>query len=256
MNLSASYRYQMTDHKKSIICFYIIMFIVTASLYTFIGISITSNGGANATGNFNGIEISTSIFLLIIALTSYKETFGMMVQNGISRKTMFIGRVLTTVSVALVMAIFDKVIYLILKAITSIGIANLTVNSLYEAIYMTRSAEISSFQLHVESFLIHFFLYMALMAVGYLLTTIFYRLNKTGKVVFTSALPVGIFVVLPVIETYFTKGKITKAFVKFIDFAFGVSRQQPFHTIIFCSLILILFSGFSWIFIRRANVKG
>ena len=255
MNIRASYRYQLADHKKSIISFYIIIVLIFAFIFTAIGISVHKNGISLLEGNFTGVDISSAIFLFVAAMASYKETFGMMIQNGISRKTMFASRILTTVSIALVMAVIDKVLLVISKGVASNISDNLSYVSIYELLYSARVMEVSTVRMHVESFFFSISMYLAFMAVGYLITTIFYRLNKTGKVLLASGLPVGAFVVFPIIDSAVTDHRISKVLTRLFDFAFGFSKQIPFRAMISCTFVFIIFSAISWLFIRKANIK-
>ena len=255
MNIRASYRYQMADHKKSIIIFYICIVLIFAFIFASIGISMHKNDISLSEGTFSGMDISSAIFLFVVAMASYKETFGMMIQNGISRKTMFASRILSTVSIALVMAVIDKVLLVISKGVASNISDNLSYVSIYELLYSARVMEVSTVRMHVESFFFSFFMYLAFMAVGYLITTIFYRLNKPGKVLLASGLPVGVFVVLPILDSIVANGRISKALIELFDIAFGLTKQIPFNAMISCTLVFIIFSAVSWLFLRKANMK-
>ena len=254
MNIRASYRYQMVDHKKSIIAFYITILLVFIFLLTTMGISIHNNDGTT-TASFSGINLFTAIFLFVAALSSYRETLGMMIQNGVSRRTMFFGRILTTVSLALIMATIDILLSLIFEVLASIISDNLTYISIYKSLYSVRAMEVSTFQIYVESFMFSFFMYLAYMAVGYLITTIFYRLNKTGRVLLASGLPVSVFVLIPILDSVVADGRIGKLFIEFLDIALGLTKQIPYYSMISSTLALILLSALSWLFIRKANVR-
>ena len=64
------------------------------------------------------------VFLFIAGLNSFKENFGMLLQNGVSRRTMFTGRLLTMVSLCVGMTLMDRALLLLFR-----GVSALTDNS-------------------------------------------------------------------------------------------------------------------------------
>lgn len=111
------------------------------------------------------------------------------------------------------------------------------------------------FQLQAVSFLNDFLLYLFCIAAGYLITVVFYKLNKTGQIALGAGAPVGLLVVFPILDAALTKGKGMNAIIKSIDFAFGFSTQQPSHAIFTFAVCFLLFSGLSWLLIRKASIK-
>lgn len=99
MKTRASYRYQVFDNLKAIYVFYFVVLCVDALIFVTAYMSHTQTG--NASGQFSGMELSTAIFLFIAGLCSFKEAFGMLIQNGVSRKSIFIGRILTAMTIPL-----------------------------------------------------------------------------------------------------------------------------------------------------------
>ena len=79
--------YQISEMKKPLLIYYaIIFFLLLASfLTTEVFLHISANGTT-----INGIEISSMIFIFVCGLNSFKEPFRMFLQNGLSRKTLFL----------------------------------------------------------------------------------------------------------------------------------------------------------------------
>ena len=111
MNLKATYKYQLREYKNSVIIYYLVVVLV----YIFFGVStsIMEETNFQSTG---GIELSTVIFLFVIGLNSFKETFLMLLQNGISRRTMFLGRMMTAVTLSFGMMAIDRIFLSIIKS--------------------------------------------------------------------------------------------------------------------------------------------
>lgn len=255
MNIKASYRYQLADQSKSIFAYYIILLGIFLLLFLSMTVTISTDDGSIVSGQFGGMEMATVIFVFIAGLNSFKENFAMLLQHGISRKTLFVGRILTALSVALVMATIDQVLLLCFRALTMISSDFLSCSSLYEQIYLGEVTGMGSLTNHIASYLFNIFLYLGFMAAGYLITLVFYRLNKAGKVAVGAGVPVSVFIVLPIFDYSVTGGKISAAIFKFIDFAFGISTHQPVNAMITCTIAFILFSGLSWLLVRRVDVK-
>jgi hypothetical protein len=252
MNIKASYNYQMADQKKSISIYYFIIVCILIAL--FVLTSVTINSGSVVNANFNGLDLATVIFLFVCGLCGFKECFLMLAQNGVSRKTLFVSRLLTTVSIAFVMAVIDKILFIVFKELF-LWQSETPYTSLYELIYPAKAAEMNVLNLHTASFIFDFCLYLCIMAAGYLITILFYRLNNAGKVAVGAGVPVGFFIVLPIIDRIAANGKIGTAIFKFIDFSFGFSEGIPVHAYITCIISFAVLSILSWMLIRKAAVK-
>jgi hypothetical protein len=205
------------------------------------------------TDQLSGLEFATVIFLFIAGLNSFKEEFGLLIQNGISRKTVFAGRILTSLTVAMGMAVIDKLVSFIFQGLNTVTDGNIGSSTLFELVYKNYRQE--GMLMPLTSFLFSFFLYLCFSGAGYFITTAFYRLGKAGKVALSVSLPVGIFVVLPIFDYTIAGGRITAALYKFLDFALGISSGRLINEMITCTLAFLIFSGFSWLLIRKASVK-
>lgn len=254
MNIRASYYYQVAEHKKSIINYYIIFIAAILFLFITMGVDIKSDDSITYS-QIGGTGMATMIFLFVTGLCGFKETFGMLMQNGISRKSLFCGRISTSLMIAVVMAFIDEILSVIFKGITSLVGENFIYSSLYEQIYYSKVNEMGAVRLHVESFILDFFLFLGAIALGYVIALTFYRMNKTGKAALGAGLPIGLFIVLPFFDSLVTNGKITTTIMKLIDSAFGFTSQQPLNAMLTGGISFVVLSGLSWLLIRRANIK-
>jgi hypothetical protein len=266
MNIKAAYYYQLGDHKKSIIMYYIILMVVYLLLLTTMTFSVstvqtttyTGTSGVTAhttvSGSFGGMEWATIIFVFVAGCNAFKETFGMLIQNGVSRKTLFISRCITAVSISVIMATIGKVFLILFKLLTKISDGTLTCSSLYEQLYLKEAVGFGSFRLHAVSYIFDIFMYLCFMTLGYVISLVYYRLNKSGKIALSVSIPVGLFLVLPIVDSTFTDGKISKAIFKFFDFAFGVSSGHPVNAMITCFVGFLLLSLCSWLLVKKSTV--
>ncbi|HEX3021381.1 MAG TPA: hypothetical protein VHQ24_07630 [Lachnospiraceae bacterium] len=255
MSIKSSYHYQIKDHKNSIIIYYLILIGIMVLVFTGMGVSIAREDGTNVSGQIGGFEMSTVIFLFVTALCSFKESFGMLLQNGVSRKTLFTSRIAVTITIAAIMALIDKVILAIFSIFTNL-VDNIDSSSIFEQLYMKKASEMNELQLNIESFIFGFLLYVCVMAGGYFITILFYRLGKTGKVIIGAGVPFTVFMLLPILDTAIFDGRITKAIGKLIDFALGFSNNSPTNAFITFLLGSVVVSAVSWLLMRKAVVKN
>ena len=250
MTLKSAFKYQLVDHKNSIIIFYICIFAMTA--LTFFSAMMSTN---NAISMVGGFEFATMIFLFVTGLNSFSESFRMLAQNGVSRKSMFQARMAVFAVLAFGMAIIDKIINLIGDSLASF-VERFHWLSLYDQLFARRAAAMNGFVSTLESTLFDASLYLAALGLGYFITIMYYRLDKNGKIAVSVGVPVGLMVGLPILERFISGGRIARALYRFILFAFGIRTATPYASMTtFCISFLVL-CGLGWLMMRRAAVKA
>lgn len=250
MSLKASIRYQLKDNIKSILIFYLIIICVISLIATSIAIP-----GNNGNTNLNGMEFATVIFLFILGLNSFKENFHMLLQNGLSRKTLFIGAILTMLAVSIGMAFIDSAL-LILSKLVAVKVDGLIVISTFEMGYAEHITGISKMQIFAERLIFQIMMNLTFAVIGYFITIAYYLMNKALKTIVSISVPVGLFVVLPLIDSTFANGSISKIINDIIDLAFGIKSQNPYCAMIAFLITSVVFGSFSWLMSRRAIVKN
>jgi hypothetical protein len=203
--------------------------------------------------SFSGLDIATAIFLLIAGLCSFKESFLMLSQNGVSRKSMFISRLLVAISIAFGMAVIDQIATTISKICLPLS-GNVTSLSLYELIYL-RGNPGNTLRAGAGMFVYHFFLYTLMTAAGYFITVMFYRLGKGGKIAVGAGVPALLMFGFPAADLIFGFS-VTRAFGRFIDAALGLTSANPYAAMITFTVATAALSFFSWMLLKKAAVKA
>lgn len=247
MNIKAALKYQLEDHKKSIIIFYITILFVYLIAITSIW-SISTN--VRVSGSFNGMNVATAIFLFVSGLCSFRENFLMLGQNGISRKTIFTSRVIVNIIVAIVMAIIDKFIWIIFKAIAGSS-GSMEFKTLFEMVGGNGLNGMSNLLINLGDIGFSIVIYLACIFVGYFITIMFYRLNKAGQAIVGAGVPVFFLVVLPIFDSVVAGGRINRFFSKVVTFAVGTLDRFIISSIV----ISVVFAALSWLLMRRASEK-
>src|SRR5665647_391197 len=126
MKGKSSIKYQLSEMKSPVAIFYFIMFCILVLGFTFKTIGVVSINGSSVFSNsslsgpgFTGMEAVSAIFLFVCGLNSFKEFFRMLTQNGLSRKTIFAGRIITFLALCAGMAVIDKFILVVGKIIAA-----------------------------------------------------------------------------------------------------------------------------------------
>jgi hypothetical protein len=202
-----------------------------------------------------GIEGSAMIFLFILGLNSFKETFLMMLQNGTTRKSMFIGRLITILVTSAFMAVVDRFVVNVGGLINTIN-ENYYLNGMYEMIFQSRVKSLHIVVMNLEAIIITIGVYAAAMVAGYFITTAYYRMSKMLKIVVSIGVPTSLMILLPVLDSTLFGGKVSVALGRFFGFVFGGKTGNPYNLLISCILFSIVGIGLSWLLIRKAVEKN
>ncbi len=247
MNILASYRYQLADHKKSILVFYLVEILVVCAAILF-KLMASQEIAPGVQISVSGCETATFIFLFVVGVCSFREPFLFSVQNGISRKTLFTAKLLTMVSVAAIMSAVDTVLFLIQKGVQAAIHSNVQVDRVY-ALYFGTQGD-GTAMLLVKSFVLEFLMALAIMAIGYFIAVLFYRLGKGGRIaVVVGFLAFSLFG-LPFLNSI-THGVAAEFGALLSHAAFGTPLRM-------CLAYLFLFaaaSGLAFLLMRRAVVR-
>lgn len=249
MNLRASYRYQIADHKKSILVFYLVIFCIYALMGMSISVMIKGNGGTY--GSISGLEISTVVFLFVTGLNTFKENFGMLTQNGISRRSLMVGRLLVMLTVCLFMTLLDRIWFFCGAWLHHVFGDSINAAMLMDMMY-NRAKDVSTLRLHMEALAFNFSLYFAAMSVGYLITVVFYRLNKIWKTILGAGLPIFFLILLPLLDAQVFRGLISYYLGSCAMKFFGFTSGNPLYAVLSFLVISAVALLGAWFVMRRA----
>ena len=236
MKLTAAIKYYLNDFKRAVAVFYsILIFIFVALLITFTYFEVDNV-------SISGPEGSSLIFLFVVGLNSFKNPFRLFLQTGRSRRTLFVGYVVSLAILSVVMVLLDA-----------------GMDWLYSSSLRNESLFISSFQARygtngaafLDSLLWSFISYMALGMSGYFLTTLFYRMNKALKLVVSIGVPIFFLTVLPIIDTIYFSGVIYSFFFKVL----AMAMATPYNSMLFFAAVYLLTGGFGFLLTRSATAK-
>ena len=258
MNSKSVYKYQLENFKKPILVFYLV--IACVFVLAILGVatklfSVNTGFSMDSKYQISGFEFNTIVFLFVCGLNMFRETFRLSMQNGVSRKNIWIGTALSFLTVGGGVALIDTVIrFVAVNFITpQFG---LRVGGLYELMYESRNIEISTVQSAFEGFLLNICLYTAVLAVGYFITIGYYRMNKIAKIVVSIGVPAFFTIVLPILIGIFFNVDPSERYNHVARLALGGSNyDNPFFAMGTGILVTAVFLGLAYLMVRRAPIK-
>ena len=255
MKLNAIYRYQLADHRRGVLIFCAVILAVMALVPMQVTFTSDILSTTNESIQMSGFEMAPAVFLFICGLSAFKENFLFALQNGISRKTLFINRLYVAVTLAVGMAFFSLLLLVLGKTIESPA-SGIAYSSLLSMIYQsTGDASFSGLFEYLNSFLFLTVLFIAAQALGYLITVALYRMNKKQKISYIVGFYIVVFVVLPIVDM-FISGQISTILLKFLDLSMGITAHNPVIGMFSLLIFSITATGFTWVLIRNAGVKN
>lgn len=234
-------KYQLFEMKKTIMIYYGVMIAIYLVLS-----SATSNQGI-----VSGSEVTTAIFLFVVGLNSFTNSFKMFLQNGISRETLFCSYSISTTIVAVFMAFVTSIVNIVMNIFFNYEL-------LYFQIYGggTIGNNNNGFVKFIGGFLWTAFLYMMAIMLGYFITTLYYRMNTKLKIFVSVGVPGFLLIGIPYIEYNWTNGRISEGIFNFVTYAFGITNgYNPCYFMVTSLVILMILGVLSYSLIRRAVVK-
>lgn len=238
--------YQLADMRKPLFIYYsIIIFLLVVTILTtevFVGISI--NGTV-----INGIELSTMIFIFVCGLNSFKETFRMFIQNGLSRRTLFLSFLYSLLPVTGVMALIDT-------SLGAIGRSLGSYKSFFLEFYQHYFSGASALQIFLVGFALSFLLYATSALAGYFITTLYYRMNKGLKLMVSIGVPALILFVLPLVDMSIAHGAISRGIGQLFLLASGAKAgYNPLYPLVSCIIVGSTLAVLTFLLQRRAVIK-
>lgn len=257
MKIKPSLRYQLYDQRTAILVYYGVM--VAMILLNLLFLPFAGDSDLRVTSG--GITAVTAVFVFVVALCSFKESFLLELQHGVSRRCQFLSHLAAMGVSCAVMAVADE-IYTLFITLLSLPFPNSVFSySLYEMCYVTEEVgpDMAAYAtIHTSpatallSIVFSFFVLLAISAFGYLITTFNYRLHKWGKIIFWAGWPVMLIALGTLLDHYPAQVASMKAWL--LQACFTLRGSLPLCCLT-CLALAAVFSGLSWLLMRRAQMK-
>lgn len=225
MNTATSFRLHLREYRSAVMIYYIIIFIILC--ITSIGVSSDSST--------SGLEASTSWFLFVCGMCSFRASFLSHLQFGSTRKTLFKGWLSSAGTICLGMSILNLVLLLILNQLLHLPVGSPVFSIQIDNVFLRLFA----------GAVYYFFEYFLLISIGYLITVGFYRLNKTGKWIVSILMGGCGMLAIFLIER----------FESYIDAIFLYPSSHPFIVSGIFLVVAAMILSFCWLLIRKMPAK-
>ena len=183
-------------------------------------------------------DSATLVFLFVIGLNSFKESFKFSSANGVSRKRYFRESLLAMVGIAALAALIESVLPLISQTFAR-----------HEMLYLTIYRNTSFIAACTWTFALYYFVLMA----GWLINLVYYRSSTLMKIVFSLS-PVYVILLLIGLNKL-ANGSVFIAIGNFISFYWGITDSNSYVAVLNLLATSLLFSGLIVLLMRRAPVK-
>lgn len=241
MKIRQAMRYHFMDSFNGTSLFYMILMLIYAVAL------IPALLFSQVDFSTSGAETSAMIFIFVAGLNSFKPNFRMFLQNGVSRRTHMAGFHLNLLAICLFMALMD-----ILFPLLFAGPLHMR-GELFE-LYGVQAW-------HPLSILLRIALYLMLGELGMLVTCLYYRMSKPGKLLFSIGVPTLLIIVLPLVGALFPALRLFERLGQMVGWYLGyMGAATPLGAMVRCTMHLVLtgaiWVGCSWLLVRRATLKG
>lgn len=237
MKVNSLIKYQCWSTMKPLLIFYTIVYGIVALGYFISYITF----GSFDKGVFNSIELACLIYLGITGSLGFSEDFKMAIQNGFTRKQIFIAVIVMFSFVALIMSVVDTIFAQILPAYTS----------LFQQIYGSGHSVIIQW-------LLLGLIYFSVAISAYLCTLLANKIGKKRFYFIVIALSLIILVIVPLVINIYIPLEIVTKIANAIVWAFGFTANgtiQFFNPIICIVLIIGIIEYFSFVTIKKTELK-
>lgn len=246
-------KYQLETFVKPVAIYYSIFIAVIIFL------SVIANKSG---GNFSssGLEFSTWIFVFVSALNSFKGPFYFAQANNVSRKSFFKGTFLYALVVSLVLPVIDIIINRVYNLFVESpmnydmiyrnigGLSNAGTVRKIEGLNNVMNYSVdNSLGALVENYLFLVAALMVVFALGLLINTILFRLNRVGKYVAS-----GIVATLVMISGFIPQSFWIKI-GEFCSKVFGYDSQNAYLGVMTLLIIAVIGFGVQYTLVRKAE---
>lgn len=249
MNIKSVYKYQVSGFVQLWSIYFIVM--IALEVLTLI---LTRLIGGEANGTFSGYEAASVMAGFIAGWACFKDGFHMLVQNSVSRKRMFISRMLVILSNGFVFTLMHLVFQYSFD-LFSLGnhkmVSSATLQTTYPVFYMN----LGGFGILLSSILFWACIIIMATTLGYFMGTLYYRLEKGARLAISIGVPVILFFIGPLLDLFLLQGNLNNTISWILGSIFGIRNQNPYIGMVSAIVITVVIGGLSYLLLLKAQLK-
>lgn len=248
MRTKNSFKYQFQEVWQSIGILYLVQ-VGMRLLALFLASKV---GGEHVT--MTGMNVMSAMFMLIIGMCTFTESFQFLLQNGVSRKQILAGKLLGFAVGAGMCGVADTLLGIVDQKLSGWG--KIQFGGEILPLFYPEFLDGASFVTRVVVTVALLFVVYALFAVaGCVVSIIWYRLNKVGRLVFAFGVPAVIWFIYPIADYFLFGGKSMIAIMNAVMKLSGITDGNPFYGFISGIAALAILAGLSALLIRKTVVR-
>lgn len=191
-----------------------------------------------------------AIFAAIAVPAGFRERFHFFLQNGYSRKTLFLNFLISFIIVAAGMAVLE------IAMVQASDMFQVSYQPMYQSVYTTAFA-FQDLKAVGEAFLWHMTSFLAMMGLSFAGFIAFYKASKTVRYIIFLILPMILVIGVPMIDIALFDGVIIENVFTFIIKAVGLyGEPNPYIAMITFSITFIIGVAIAYLMIRKTNIQN
>lgn len=245
MNLKAVIKYGLYDTKKPLVIFYGIIY----GLLIFLSLAFRKNGNVFVMS----LEFASLIFIFVAGLNSFKKCFEFYQANGISRKAQHLGFIINVWIVAAGMALIDNINSFIFSKV-------ITYHSAFYQFYGNANSAVTKGAFDIfyflQSFLWAMFAYAMFFTIGYSISLLYYKMNRTWKIIVSIGVP-ALYYSFSMVDYWINDAKISYWLIDSVGITLGVAQNShnPHLSVITTGLVTLILTIINHAMIRKTALK-
>lgn len=252
MKLKAAFKFEIRDFLTTVFSVYGVMMLINIIA---IVVQLASKNNFKTNMTLNGAEIILIVTVFIIAAGDFRENFQMLMQNGVSRKTIFISKAGTGLMFALILSIADRLFIFLSKIISDLVGVTKSTESVWIQIYPEFADKHNAVWSFIAFAAVGAAVYICSYMLGTVLSGLIYRLGKGGRTALAIALPVTAFVLVPLLLEIFWETAFVRWLIHTLVTILGLGKGIPYPAAATFTVLSCILGAASWLIIRRAVPK-
>ncbi len=258
MQTYSIFKYQLAAYRKGLLIYYLVMIgLLLVSALGTLPFMITSGQGGGTTIQMNGNSTVTFIFFLVVGISDFRENFNMALQNGVSRKSLLLGRIGAAAVLSLIAAAIDVLTLVPIRLLNLFPGVRAVSNDLLATFYPRLIQGVFPLWSALGSVALAFCLLLAFFGIGHLVGVILYRLGKLGKTIFWIAVTAVPMILGPGLYELWSRFPGWAVWNVLRSFGIVVVRlaATPWSLGLTGVVIFAVLMALSWLPMRKAQVK-
>lgn len=242
MKVKQAMRYYFSDYTLTLSVFYLVIVLLYAVAL------VAALAFPSVALSINGMDFSMIIFIFVLGLNSFRPQFRFFLQNGVSRRTQLTAFHLSALCIAAGMTVIDLLFPMLFGRV---------LNTTPMVTWMFGFSNV-----HPLSLLWSVLLYLTMAEIGFLVTTLFYRMSKALKLLVSIGVPVLLFVVLPLVVSLLPGLGLGQVLANLVGWFLGQVPLSSSPTIVLLRangnllLTAAVCALCSWLLVRKAILKN